>query len=125
MKHIHCRLTTIEPAHVIAEIELGAMHRQQSGLTHGGVIATIADVAAGFAGFSLIAEDQQMVTADIKVSYYYPAVGHRLRADGKVLKHGSTLSFCEADIYSLGANNEALLVARATATMAIVKAPTA
>ncbi len=121
MKHISCKLSSIEAGQVVAEIVLGTEHKQQSGLTHGGVIATIADVAAGFAGFTLIADDQQMVTVELKVSYYYPALGSNLRAVGRVMKHGNTLSYCEADVFSVNEQGEELLVARATATMAIVK----
>ncbi len=121
MKHIHCRLDRIEAGSVSALIDLGVEHKQQSGLTHGGVIATLADVAAGFAGFTLIAVDQQMVTVELKVSYYYPARGSRLRAEGRVMKHGNTLSYCEADVYSVSEDGQELLCARATATMAIIK----
>jgi len=121
MKLTHCRLVHIDVATVIAEIELSKVHKQQSGLTHGGVVALIADVAAGFAGFTLIGADQQLVTAELKISYFLPAVGAILRAVGKVVKHGNTLSFCEADVYSVNVGSDDVLVARATATMAIVK----
>ncbi len=120
MKHIGCRLTVIEPGSVVAELDLQPFHRQQSGITHGGVIATIADVASGFAGFTLIAHNQQMVTVELKNSYLIPAVGRSLRAVGKVVKHGTTLSFCEADVFVLGEDGEYRLCARATATMAII-----
>ena len=53
MKHIGCRLTVIEPGYVEAVIDLDIIHQQQIGLVHGGVTATIADVAAGFAGLRL------------------------------------------------------------------------
>ena len=120
MKHIGCSLTHIRAGEVVAEIALAAEHRQQVGITHGGVIATIADVAAGFAGFTLVDRNQQMVTVELKTSYFYPLVGSLVRAKGRVIKHGNTLSFCEADVFSVDDNGHEKLCARATATMAII-----
>ena len=120
MKHIDCVLTVIEPGYVEAVIELGKHHQQQIGLVHGGVTATIADVAAGFAGFTLVAENQHTVTAEIKISYFSKAVGTRLRSVGRVVKPGRSMHFCEAEVYCLGHDGEEKLVAKATTTMAVI-----
>lgn len=126
MKHIGCTLTVIDPGYVEAVIDLGVEHRQQLGLVHGGVIATIADVAAGFAGFTLVAANEHTVTAEIKISYFNKAVGSRLRAVGRVVRAGRSLHFCEADVYCIDAEGgSGTLVARATTTMAVIKAPSA
>lgn len=126
MKHIGCTLTTIEPGYVEAVIDLQQHHQQQIGLVHGGVTATIADVAAGFAGFTLVGEHEHTVTAEIKVSYLAKAVGSRLRAVGRVVKAGRMMHFCEADVYCEVEGGSEVLVARATTTMAVItpsKAP--
>jgi len=120
MKHIGCELSVIEPGHVEAIIDLARIHQQQIGLVHGGVTATIADVAAGFAGFTLVGEDQHTVTAEIKISYFKKAVGQRLRAVGRVVKAGRSMHFCEADVF-VENNGTEELVARATTTMAIIR----
>ena len=120
MKHIGCSLTVIQPGYVEAELVLQTCHRQQVGITHGGVIATLADVASGFAGFTLVSEHQQMVTVELKTSYYYPLIGVMARAKGRCVKHGNTLSFCEAVVFSVDDQGNEKLCARATATMAII-----
>lgn len=120
MKHIGCVLTVIEPGHVEAIIDLRQIHQQQLGLVHGGVTATIADVAAGFAGFTLVGENEHTVTAEIKVSYFAKGLGQRLRAVGRVAKAGRSMHFCEADVYCENDGVETL-VARATTTMAIIR----
>lgn len=120
MKHIECRLTVIEPGYVEAEILLKKMHRQQLGLTHGGVTATIADVAAGFAGFTLTAPEEHTVTAEIKISYFSPGTGEKLRAVGRVIKPGRKLHFCEAEVYCSDSNGNESLIAKATTTMAVI-----
>ena len=120
MKHIGCVLTVIEPGYVEAVIELDTIHQQQIGLVHGGVTATIADVAAGFAGFTLVGEREHTVTAEIKISYFRKGVGTRLRAVGRVVKAGNSMHFCEADVYCTETNGAEVHIARATTTMAVI-----
>lgn len=120
MKHIGCTLTTIEPGFVVAEIALQRHHQQQIGYVHGGVIATIADVAAGFAGFTLVAPLHHTVTVELKTSYFLPAIGEHLRAEGRVVKQGNSLHFCEADVFCVDDRGTERLVARSTATMAVI-----
>ena len=121
MKAIGASLTSIELGKVIAEIPLQLMHQQQIGLVHGGVTATIADIAAGFAGFTLVGPDEHTVTAEIKVSYLRPAKGILLRAVGSVMKQGRTMHFCEAHVYCINEHGDEELIAHATTTMAIIK----
>lgn len=121
MKHIGCRLTVIEPGYVEAVIDLDIIHQQQIGLVHGGVTATIADVAAGFAGFTLVAPEEHTVTAEIKVSYFTKGLGRRLRAVGRVVKPGRLIHFCEADVFCEDEYGVETLIARATTTMAVIR----
>ena len=121
MKAIGASLTSIELGKVIAEIPLQLMHQQQIGLVHGGVTATIADIAAGFAGFTLVGPDEHTVTAEIKVSYLRPAKGILLRAVGSVMKQGRTMHFCEAHVHCINEHGDEELIAHATTTMAIIK----
>ena len=119
MKHIGCVLTSIEAGRVTAEIPLEREHQQQIGLVHGGVIATIADVAAGFAGFTLVGPQEHTVTAELKISYFSPGRGHTLVAEGRVVKPGRRMHFCEADVYVVSDTGRKL-IARATTTMAVI-----
>jgi len=120
MKAIGCKLTVIEPGYVEAEIELSLMHQQQIGLVHGGVTATIADIAAGFAGFTLVAEHEHTVTAEIKISFLRKGIGSSLRSVGRVLKAGHTLQFCEAEVYCKRFDGTEELIAHATTTLAVI-----
>ena len=120
MKHIGCELTAIEPGYVVAEMTIENIHKQQTGLVHGGVIATIADVAAGFAGFTLVEKNQQTVTIEMKTSYLEAAKGTGLRAIGKVVRQGRSIHFCEADVFSVDEFGTEKLCARATTTMAVI-----
>ncbi len=109
-------LTAIAPGRVEAELALGQQHQQQRGFAHGGLVATMADLVAGFAAVTLVPEAFGVVTAELKISYLHPGVGQRLRAVGWVLKAGRRLHFCEAEVWCDG-----LLIAKASATMAVVE----
>ncbi|UYZ59574.1 PaaI family thioesterase [Hymenobacter latericus] len=123
MHLIGADITTIEPGRVQAELDLGTQHQQQRGFAHGGLVATMADLVAGFAGVTLIPDDHGLVTAELKVSYLHPGLGDKLIATGWVLKGGRRLHFCEAEVRAFGGQNpeEGLLIAKATATMAVVE----
>ncbi len=98
-------------------LHIGPMHQQSAGLVHGGAIATLADTVAGYATASILPAGQRAVTAELKVSYFQPAVGEKLHAIGWVLKQGRKINFCEAEIWLInGADRK--LVAKASITMA-------
>jgi len=116
MHLIGADLTLITPGRVEAELHMAQQHQQQRGFAHGGLIATMADLVAGFAGVTLIPDDHGMVTVELKVSYLHPGVGQKLRAVGWVLKAGRRLHFCEAEVWC-----DDLLIAKATGTMAVIE----
>ena len=116
MHLIGADLTRIEPGRIEAELALGQQHQQQRGFAHGGLVATMADLAAGFAAVTLVPDGVGVVTAELKVSYLNPGVGSRLKAIGWVLKAGRRLHFCEAEVWC-----DNVLIAKATATMAVVE----
>ena len=109
-------LTSIAPGRVEAELMLGQQHLQQRGFAHGGLIATMADLVAGFAAVTLVPDDFGVVTSDLKISYLNPGVGQQIKAIGWVLKSGRRLHFCEAEVWCDG-----VLIAKASATMAVIE----
>ena len=116
MHLIGADLTVITPGRVEAEVTMGQQHQQQRGFAHGGLIATLADLVAGFAAVTLIPDNFGLVTSDLKISYLHPGVGQQLKAIGWVLKAGRRLHFCEAEVWCDG-----LLIAKASATMAVIE----
>ena len=116
MHLIGADLTLITPGRIEAELALGQQHLQQRGFAHGGLVATMADLVAGFAAVTLLPDNVGLVTADLHVSYLHPGIGQRIRAIGWVLKAGRRLHFCEAEVWC-----DDLLIARASATMAVIE----
>lgn len=120
MKLMGFEVTKIEAGRIEGQLILEQKHRQHKGFTHGGVIATLADIVAGFAAVSLVPKDHHVVTAEIKVSYFHPGIGDKLLAKGYVIKQGRKLNFCEAEVYSVTGEGEPLLIAKASASMATI-----
>ncbi len=118
MQLIGFKITDISEGKIEGELELKDIHKQHKGFVHGGVIATLADIVAGFAAVSLVPKDHHLVTVELKTSYLNPGLGEKLFARGWVLKQGRKLNFCEAEVYSISGTEEPVLIAKASATMA-------
>ncbi|WMN06995.1 PaaI family thioesterase [Marivirga arenosa] len=119
MKHIGFDLSVIEEGRTEGWLDIKQIHKQQKGLVHGGVTATIADIVAGFAAYTTVPMDCHVVTAEIKVSYFKAGTGEKLHAIGTVIKKGRKLNFCEAEIYAVEGDKKSL-IAKATTTMAVI-----
>ncbi|RYU74782.1 PaaI family thioesterase [Hymenobacter persicinus] len=116
MHLIGADLTRIEEGRVEAELTMEQKHQQNLGFAHGGLVATMADLVAGFAAVTLVPEGTGVVTVELKTAYLHPGVGQKLRAVGWVLKAGRRLFFCESEVWC-----DDKLIAKASATMAVVE----
>ena len=98
MAHLGASLRQVKPG--FCEIEVSYMPElsQQHGYFHGGVVGTIADSAAGYAGYSLMPSDSSVLTVEYKLNLLSPADGERLIARGQVVKPGRTLVIARADV---------------------------
>lgn len=72
---------------------------QQHGYFHGGIVGTIADSAAGYAGYTLMAADASVLTVEYKLNLMAPADGEHLEARGRVLRPGRNLMVTQADVF--------------------------
>lgn len=120
MNHLGLKFSSIQPGYIEGYLDFMEMHQQQNGWLHGGVTSALLDTLQGFAAYTLVAEGQQVFTVEAKVSYFRPGIGHKFFIRGGVVKPGSRFHFCEAEVYYLSDSNEEVVVARGSATMAIV-----
>ncbi|MCR9215226.1 MAG: PaaI family thioesterase [Proteobacteria bacterium] len=100
METVGADLTHLEPG--ICEISLAKEPglTQQHGFFHGGLVAAIADSAAGYAAFSLYPANSTVLTVDYNVKFLQPAQGFQITARAEVIKPGKTLFVCKADVYA-------------------------
>ena len=74
--------TVIEEGRVEAHMPLHDEQRQYSGVTHGGVLAALADTIAGFAAYTMTPLEKDVLTAELKMSFLRAAWGNELIAKG-------------------------------------------
>ena len=73
-------------------------YNSMEGVVHGGVMATLADVAMGHGAAPPVNGLQQCVTVESKINYLAPARGDRLIAEAKVIKRGLKIIVMEARV---------------------------
>lgn len=101
------------------EILVGPDLVNPAGMFHGGVVYTVCDMVCFAALLSRLQPGETAATHDIHVSVMKAArLGERVLFTGRVLKHGRTLAFMEAE-----AHCGDTLLARATVTKSILKMP--
>ena len=115
-------LVGAEPGYAVNQLEHRNDVTQQHGFFHGGVVATIADLAMGAAAGSLTPPSMIPVTAEFKLNLMAPGDGHRLKAYGYVVRPGRTVSVCRADITTVDANGVEALCASALGTLVPIAA---
>jgi uncharacterized protein (TIGR00369 family) len=85
------------------EVEITLPYRddltQQKGFIHGGILGMIADSACGYAAFSLMPAGGSLVTVEYKMNILTPA-RTSLRAVGKVVRAGRTLTVARGEVYA-------------------------
>jgi uncharacterized protein (TIGR00369 family) len=73
---------------------------QQQGYGHAALTFALGDTAAGYAALSLLPEDREVLTAEVKINLLAPAIGERLVAEGRVIKPGRRLVVVQAEVWS-------------------------
>lgn len=106
MAHLGARLCAIAPGYCEIQVRFAPELAQQHGYFHGGVIGTIADSAAGYAGYSLMPASSSVLTVEYKLNLLSPADGETLIARGHVVKPGRTLIIARADVSVLKGDSE-------------------
>lgn len=110
MAHIGARITALAPGFCEITADWRPDLTQQHGFVHGGVLASIADTAGGYAAFSLMPADATVLTVEFKLNMLRPGRGEAVIARGRVLKPGRTLSIVQADVFARDGGREEQVV---------------
>lgn len=117
MTTIGAQLITVEPGVVEIAIPYCADLTQQHGYLHGGIITTIADTACGYAAYTLMPVDSEVLSVEFKVNLLRPAKGQSFIATAEVIKSGRTLTVARADVVSIDEEQKRELIATMQATI--------
>jgi uncharacterized protein (TIGR00369 family) len=74
---------------------------QQHGYFHGALIGAMLDSAGGYAAYSLMPPQSEVLTTEYKVNFLAAAEGERLVVRAKVVKPGRTLTVATAEAFCL------------------------
>jgi uncharacterized protein (TIGR00369 family) len=106
MQFIGAKLVRIEAGEVEIELPFKKELTQQNGFLHAGIITTIADSACGYAAFSLMPKDADVLSIEFKVNLLSPAIGEKFLARSKVLRAGKNIFVVQGDVFAVKNGNE-------------------
>jgi uncharacterized protein (TIGR00369 family) len=119
-RHLGARIDEVAPGRTRLTLERRTEVLQHHGLSHGGAIAFLIDVATTTAAGTLIdRKTQSCLTTEYKLNFVSPARGEMLSCEAAVVKPGRRLTVVEAKVYS-HENGEKKVVSVALATIAII-----
>ena len=116
------RIVAVQPGSAEVSLPRRPDLLQFFGHFHGGVIAALADQAAGIAVTSSLPSGKIGVTVEIKVNFLSPADGSELVARAKTLKMSGSIGVATVEVFSKNETSETLC-AFCTATMRALDLP--
>ena len=119
MRTLGAVLETVDSGTVTITCDFNEGLTQQHGLFHGGVMASLVDVACGYAALSVMPADREVLTVEFKINFLKPAKTDRVIAVGQVVQAGRTLTVCEGQVFDA---TRTRVLARMSATMMAVDA---
>ena len=109
MTTIGAEMTKVAPGEVHMEMPFNDAWTQQHGYIHAAIITGLVDSACGFAAYTLMPADPEVLSVEFKVNLLSPAKGERFRAVGRVIKSGRTLTVCNGEVVAVEKGNEKLI----------------
>ena len=90
----------MEEGRAVVSLRLDEDKRNLRDVAHGGIVASLIDVAMGTAasGGNYATRKRPMVTLEIKVNYLAPAAGEALRAVAEVVRAGGRTSVVRCEV---------------------------
>jgi len=117
MRTLNAQLVNVQEGEVKITCEFSTGLTQQHGFFHAGVMTSIVDSACGYAAWTMMSSDKDVLTVEFKANFLKPAKTGKIIAVGKVLQAGRNLVVCEGQVFD---ETESKLLVKMTATMIAV-----
>jgi uncharacterized protein (TIGR00369 family) len=115
MQALGAEIVSLVPGRVVFRLPFSGKVTQQQGLFHGGAVAALADIAAGYSAMSLGAPDSEVTTVEFKINFINGAVGDAIEATGVVEKAGRSLVVARVEVEAItGADRKTCALMQAT-----------
>jgi len=92
------RLITWQEGYTKIEMPVRAEHRNTVGYLHGGVIASLLDIAGAVAGSHGVSEQFVSVTINLNCNYMAPHTAATVVTEGELIRTTSSLFFAQAKL---------------------------
>lgn len=111
----------IEMGRFESKIRIEENHRTQDNFIHAGLIATMSDHTAGYAAFTIVAENIRILTVEFKINFLKPAYGNALHCKSEIISAGKQIIVAQSSVYDIRDTDEKM-VSRSTLTLMAVSA---
>ena len=111
MQELKAEIEVPEPGRTIVTAPFQKRFSQQHGYWHAGAVSALVDTACGYAAYTLMPEDANVLSVEFKINLLSPAKGERFIAEGVVLKPGRTLTVCEGKVHAEHGGERKLIAA--------------
>jgi uncharacterized protein (TIGR00369 family) len=119
MQYLGALMSVIEPGRCEIRVPFRPELSQQHGYFHAGVSGAIADSSSGYAAYTLMLADSNVLTVEYKLNLVAPALGELLIARGQVIRAGRTLTVCRADVHVVRSGAEKICATSLSTIMAL------
>jgi uncharacterized protein (TIGR00369 family) len=109
MATLGAAIVFIAPGEVHLALPFDPKFCQQNGFLHAGAVASVADSANGYAACTLAPSGTDVLAVEFKINLLAPAQGEGFLACGRVLRPGRTLTVCQAEVFTTGTTERALI----------------
>jgi uncharacterized protein (TIGR00369 family) len=95
----HCRIERVDAPTGTVQFVVDAAPplTNTRGYAHGGLLMTMLDLALGHAALAAVEGASSFATIDMQTAFLQPGAG-QIVAEGRVLRGGRSIVFCEGDI---------------------------
>lgn len=123
MKTLGAELVKVEPGFCEIRLPYRAGLAQQHGFMHAGAVGAIADSAGGYAAYTLMSQNDSVLSIEYKLNLLEPAQGEAVIARARVVRSGRTLSVCQVDVFALRDGVETLCATMQQTVMRLADRP--
>jgi uncharacterized protein (TIGR00369 family) len=94
------RLVEVAEGRAVVEVVAGQRHANGNDISHGGLVAAMADSATGAAVSTTLASGERISTVDLQVDYHRPVplTHHSVVASADVVQRGRRLAHADARV---------------------------
>jgi uncharacterized protein (TIGR00369 family) len=119
MQTLGITITRLDAGEIELAMPYAEAYTQQHGFVHAGIMTTALDSACGYAAFSLMDADSDVLTVEFKTNLVAPAKGERFVFRARVVKPGRTITVCDASAFAVEVGVEKLVATMSATLMAV------